>query len=544
MRLPWILPRTALDLLPAQPFKGLEKALSAALYISLCAAGLIGASGVWLITLGYDEAWILRGIQGILNTQPAETAVAPVLTTGGIFALAQVIMTGIFGTELWIQRSFSLVCTALIVVLVWKWSNRSAGTSLAGPLGIAALFATPGFFVLGTTAYATLPALLLVLASFGAYEALSPGTWRRRFVLGLLGGLAAATRFNCGFALPALLVVALFSGQDARRRQLTDVIIASAIGAGILFGCIFLYASVGNSGLVTTQQVTDSALRTSLINYPEYLNRWNTAEGFSPLPLLVLATCVGGFVISRSPERRNVDSSSFAPWAALLCFGWMAWAAWLVAAPIPHLRYIMPAVAAFWIVLGLGTASLHAWGLRCSQPIPRVAALLIALSCTVSSIGSTARNLIHGNGNVLAWEWAGQSRTSYFTRFRHKQYQVRAANYLRETTGEGEAVLALGLNQELGYLADRAVFEARVLSQRGFWDPKTLPRRIVLSPVLGNFLYLNMETRRWIDENCTLEAQFGPYSFYRVHGSYPEEFSFLRATGKTYSGHPLSSEYR
>ncbi len=502
----------------------------------------MGLSGIWLITLSYDEAWILRGIDGILNAQTAATAVPPVLTSGGLFAIAQVLIVGVVGSELWIQRSFSVLCAGLILLLVYKWARRLSDSPHAGALGISALIATPGFLVLGSTAYATLPALLLTLACFHVYVSFAAGTWRRRLSLGLLGGLAAATRFNCVFALPVLLLLALACPKQQRSKQVLDVVLASALGALVMMGCVFLYSSVGNSELVTAQQVTGSAFRSSLINYPNYLNSWNIAEGFAPFPLLVLASCVG--VLATFSSRNETAANSSSPAAALTLFGWMAWAGWLVASPIPHLRYLLPALAVFWICIGLGIACLHSYGQRNAQPWLRIAALVIALSCATSAIGSNARNMIHGNGNLLSWEWAGQSRVTYFTRLRHMQYQMQAAEYLRDTTEEGEAILALGLNKELGYLADRPVEEGRILADRGYWDPAKLPRRFFLSPVVGSFIYFKEEARLWIESNCSLEAQFGPYSFYRVDGSYPEEFSFLRASGKAYAGHPMSGEYR
>ena len=105
-------------------------------------------------------------------------------------------------------------------------------------------------------------------------------------------------------------------------------------------------------------------------------------------------------------------------------------------------------------------------------------------------------------------------------------------------------MLAIGLSRSLGYLAQRDILEINQLLRRGQWDPARMPRRLVLEPVVGNFLYLSDEARRWITDNTELEAQFGPYAFYRLTGTYPDDPKMLGGTTATYPGHPHAGSYR
>jgi hypothetical protein len=121
-------------------------------------------------------------------------------------------------------------------------------------------------------------------------------------------------------------------------------------------------------------------------------------------------------------------------------------------------------------------------------------------------------------------------------------HQREAVQHLLRTTAPGDRVLALVRDKELGYLAGRDVLELDVLKSRKLWDPRKLPRRLVMSPIMGNLLFLSAEGRAWLEQNCQLEASFGQYVFYKVLGEYPRDPAVLSGGVGKYTGHPLALE--
>jgi len=498
-------------------------------------------AGVFLITLGYDEAWILSGIQDILQPRALDVTVVPVLTSGGFFALGQLLVTALFGAELWPQRLFCFASMAAVVAIVWRWGMIYFGDMRSGALVVSALVATPGMAVLGSTAYATVPAFLLVLVSVAVFFGNFGSRALRITGTAALVGLASATRFECVLLLPALCLYAWFSQSEQKRRNVIDAVVASLLAVPVSAAFVTLYWLAGPQQIEHgVAQATGLAI--DYVDYTGLLNKWVISEAFLPLPMLVLATVLAFYF-----HRQQINGGHakwLCPWILLAPFGWFVWALWYLYAPIAHLRYVWPGLASFMVLLGFGIAGLYAWGRRNEAPGARIAALLLALSCVVAAIGATGRNLVLGNGDILSWEWAGDAPRAYFTRFRHIGYQRQAARYLRETTQPGERVLALGIGRSLGYLAQRDVLEIGQYTRRVRWDPARVPRRMVLEPVVGNFVYFSDEARRWIVDNTELEAQFGPYAFYRLTGSYPDDPTMLKGTTRIYTGHPHAQSYR
>jgi hypothetical protein len=273
----------------------------------------------------------------------------------------------------------------------------------------------------------------------------------------------------------------------------------------------------------------------AILDYPRLLNKWVIGESFMSPALLVLATLVGCVIIRRNDRRSSIVASILIP-----C-GWLLWIAWLARSPIPHLRYLWPALACFAVVLGFGLAYLHEWGQAQRQPLARIAALTLALTCIGSGLGSTLRDLVHGEGNILSWEWSRETPADYYRRFQYVHDQRAAARYLRDQTTPNEDIGVVGLDMELRYLTGRRLIPLQTLAQGNAWkDPTHLPRRLMISPMVGSYLYLRPQGHRWIEENCTLEAQFGRYSFYRVTGQYPPDPATLTLDAVRQPPHPLS----
>jgi hypothetical protein len=519
----------------------LDKALWLALMAltALCAVLLV--SGVFALTMGYDEAWILLGIEGIVRERAPEVAIAPVLTSGGLYALVQLAITAVAHNALWVHRLFTVACTLALGLWVYRLGREIAGEARGGLFVLAGLLLAPGTLVLGALAHATLVAFLLVLLALRTFELTAHHRPLRIVATGVLAGLAAATRLDCVTLLPALPIYAVMSGRAAKRERL-DALCSAALGGLVLLLSMRIYRAAGVAdGTEEASAAVAAGLNGLSINYPYLLNKWVIAQGFMPFPLMLGATLVGALLLRE--YRHTRDPARGLPfWAGLLPFAWLSTLAWLVKTPIPHLRYLWPALASFGLMLGLGFAAFERRSRERGTAGTRVLMLVLALSSLLASAGSTLRHLVHGESNILSWEWAGQSEAAYFTRFRYVIHQREAVQHLVRTTAPNERVLALVRDKELGYLAGRDVLEVDVLRSRKQWDPRTLPRHLVMSPIMGNLLFLSDEGRAWLEKNCELEASFGQYAFYKVVGQYPSDPAVLTARTGKYAGHPLALE--
>ena len=525
----------------SNPLSSLDKVLWLALLALtvLCAVLLVG--GVFALTMGYDEAWILLGIENILRARAPEVAIAPVLTSGGVYALVQLAISAVAHNALWAHRVFTVLCTLALAVWVVRMGRDIAGEPRGGLFVLAGLLLAPGTLVLGAMAHATLVAFLMVLLALRTFELTAEHRFVRITATGALAGLAAATRLDCATLLPALPIYALMSGPAAKRERL-DAIGAAAAGGLVLMVSMRLYRAAGvPDGTEEASAAVAAGLSAFAINYPYLLNKWIIAQGFMPFPLMLGATLVGALLLreyrhTRDPER------GLPFWGGLLPFAWLSTLAWLVQTPIPHLRYLWPSLASFGLLLGFGLAAFERRSRERGTAGTRVLMLVLAVASLSMSAGSTLRDLVHGESNILSWEWAGQSEVSYFTRFRHVLHQHEAVEHLLRTTGPGERVLALVRDKELGYLAGRDVLELDVLKARHLYDPRTLPRKLVMTPIMGNLLFLSAEGRAWLETNCKLEASFGQYAFYSVVGEYPSDPELLTGRTAKYTGHPLALE--
>jgi hypothetical protein len=499
-----------------------ERWLLRALVLALALAALMSLAATFLLTLGFDEAWILLGIDGIVHPVPRDLAVAPVISNGGFFAVGQLAVSAVAGRTLWPHRLFVLLCLVAALALVMRRGRRTARSTAAMWLAPAVLVGLPGTLVLGASGYASVPAFLLLLCVVELWETSETRRWVRRFVCGALAGLAAATRLEVAVLMPALIIVSLVQ-RDGRRRRLADSCVATLVAAPVLLACMTaLSHAVRIPGLDATTVSSMTGMRGALFDYPRLLNKWVIGESFLPPALLVLATLVAWVML------RGAGTTAFAAPAVLIASGWLLWLAWITRSPIAHLRYLWPALACFAVVLGLGLTRLHAWGVTHDEPVPRVAALLLALACVVTALGSTLRALAQGDANILSWEWSRETPIDYFRRFQHLHDQRAAAQYLRQHVSNDQTVAVLGLDMELRYLTGRHIVPLNTLSRDGAWtDPHRLPDRIVLTPMIGSYMYLTPAGYRWVDENCRLEAQFGRYCFYRVTGAYPKDPAVL-----------------
>ena len=125
----------------------------------------------------------------------------------------------------------------------------------------------------------------------------------------------------------------------------------------------------------------------------------------------------------------------------LLSFAWLLWLVWMYQAPLPHLRYLWPALASFAILSGAALAWLHVGGAKREEASFRIPALLTALSCLVFFYGASLRAIVFGEGDLMSFEWAGRSALHHYDTFEYPRHQERMAAYLMKAVAEDEEVV-------------------------------------------------------------------------------------------------------
>jgi len=517
----------------------LERLASGLLKAGIAAAPLLCVAGVFLITAGTDECWILSGIRGLAETGTYAKG-APfrsVHSTGGAYTLVMTLLYKLGGGRLEILRMASVAGLAGILWIFMGWAGRSAGKPQTSPwIAASALFALPGTFMLGSQAYGEILATLLLLAGAFLWTALPGESWGRRLGVGVLLGAAAATRINCLVALAALPLAAVLY-REKRRAEVLDAAVAVAAGAIVFYlqWNLLWWLSADPASRGASQSSFSRGMPWShplAYVIPLFLSYWSIGRDF--LPFFVLAMISAGWIVAR-PRLLAPRGGDF-----LLATGWLLWLAWHVQSPIPHLRYVWPGLACFAALAGLELSVLYEYASETGSTRGRTAVLMMALSFLVTGYADGARTMERGDGDVLSWEW--HRATSH--RFVHGPFRaIRSQKAFVERLKripEQERIATAGFDTALSYLTRRPIYNIgayyadRAGAYADYQDLSgltggPLPHWVVVTP----FVYLQPSSNlhpalyRWVEENCRLEAAIGPYLLYEVKGRFPSASATL-----------------
>jgi hypothetical protein len=214
----------------------------------------------------------------------------------------------------------------------------------------------------------------------------------------------------------------------------------------------------------------------------------------------------------------------------LLTFSVLLWGAWMVQAPIPHLRYLWPGLAGFAIVGGLVLAVLDSVPSEAAGPGARPATTWFALALLVCGYADAVRTYQHGDSDILSWQWHRAAASNIeFGPLRALRSQKAIVRRLEEIPS-GEGIATFGFDTALTLLTRRLIVpvaayypgaeEADYRISAG--TPR--PRWLVVTPFINRFPNgrVTPALHRWIEENCRLDCKFGPYLLYEVRGRYPE----------------------
>jgi hypothetical protein len=521
------------------PLERLESWLRITLWGALALAGCILVAGPFWLALGTDEAWILSSIQALSQPLEPDLAIVPTLTSGGPFALIHGSLFAAGVTALWVHRFVTLAFVALALVgarmlLPSAASGEEPGSDSNLLLGVG-LFAAPGALTLGGLGHAEWMATALSIFAVVLWNRTEGRRAARMLGCGVVLGLAMATRSPAIALAPGLLVWALISGPGWRGR-LVDAIGTLGVAFVLLGASIAIFAGLAADGAEPPVEKSLSIMGlTGLVpNYPRLLNRWLVGERLLPVGWLTVVTGAAAYWGCASARERNEPLPT---WTLLLLFAWSSWAAWMLRAPIAHLRYLWPGLGLLGVAVGITLVSMHRAASRRTDPTERTggraACLVLALALMVAPVVLGFRALVNGQPDLVMWEWSGQTALTYSRRFQHVSDQHEAAAWLREQVPASEGIAVFAQPFPLRYLSDAHVrAHWTYLDDAGREWRDAPPGWIVLQPHNHAFRYLSPEAHAWIEAECTLGAQFGSYAIYRVTGSWPDDLTIFQLHGR------------
>jgi len=368
---------------------------------------LVFLAAVRFLTVEADEAWILLSTMNAWAIPlPATSAVAsPTLTSGGLHLLIHGPLA-LVTSSIYPHRLVSLLFTGLLLTIVFRALRRMDRPTPTALAGTALFAAAPGLLL--QSALATPEIIATVFLVWACLH------WVRRgqssnidaVVSGILFGLSCATRVNCVIALPAILIFALLAGADWRTRLFRAALTTGIAAAMLALGMAAYYlAARSNNGAEAQQFFMESAGVSGGKSPTEFI--WAFAIGDRILPAWLIAAVGGAYLISIAKgPKRLADLEATRLSGLLLLIGLAGFAAWIAKAPIPHVRYLWPAIPCLWFA---GIIQLTQLRLAKQREYAALAFHALILTACGSRLAADALAVANGESLTLVYQANGMS---------------------------------------------------------------------------------------------------------------------------------------
>jgi len=323
---------------------------------------------------------------------------------------------------------------------------------------------------------------------------------------GVLFGLACATRMTCLSMLPAILVwsILMRRGWSAR---LVYPVLAIAMAALVWVAFVAAYFSAFGATRLSEFMVAfglSSGVSVPFEGIQMRLNYLVVGEGV--IPVLAILALVGWFM-SRLDEGKE-DRGTIELCGFLLLAGAAGWFAWVLKAPIPHIRYLWPAIPLLWlaaILLGMSALS------RSTRPkTVLMTHMVLILMCAAQGL-LNMRMLAVGDSLALVYEFARGTRLATQTNFFAPRKSQDTMASLMASLPSSATVYALAEEAAypMAFLSGRPVKSIRQ-------STKTSAEDYLLVQPSDYYRRTNWDLIGWVQANTTLMAQHGKYELRRV----------------------------
>ena len=365
------------------------------------------AAAARLLTLETDEAWILLSTAHAFGVPvPATSALgSPTVTTGGLHLLIHGLIA--FATmDVLVHRLVSVLAAAGLLWLGYRIFRATGSRAALAAAGAALFAAVPGFLLQAglATGEVIATALLIVAAVHWIWR--GAGSLQAAIVTGMLLGAAIATRVNlaaAAFALIAYVLLTRPQNEQVIRRAITAVVVGMVVAVAWVIAYYkageveaaggdrsYIGVATGLDGAKTLQKMLQSV---------EIANQH--------LPLLLVVAIAGAWLIGISKGSGSKPAERSSDLAGLLLFMGLAMlAAWILIAPIPHLRYLWPAIACIWLAGVL--LLLNHWA-QAQRAAPRLALHGLVIAACIYSLMVGLNALADGESLSVAYQAVGNS---------------------------------------------------------------------------------------------------------------------------------------
>lgn len=476
----------------------------------LIAFGLFCA-GTVLLTIEPDEAWsVVSAARAMGSPRALPYGVDhPVVTSGGLYALLQGLMFRL-DPSIVPHRLISIGFAVALVAVVYRLLTRLSNDRTAIALGLCFFVAAPGWYLVAPLALAEIIASTVLLLSLVYWTRQAGLSLTSALVAGVLFGVACATRMTCLGALPAIFVWSVLFRTDWRTRYLYSSL-AIAMAVVVFAGLTALYSQlfgVGNADAFFLYLQQSAGLDPNQ-KLERRINFLLSANAYLPILGIIAIT---SWYATRFRTHRN--SEAYRLGALLLLAGTLLLIAWLLRAPIAHVRYLWPAIPLLWIAVILaGLTHLNSSALRV---VPGFVHAIVLAACFIQIL-LTLRALAVSESITLEYEFSGRTPLSTFSQpFAARGHQADMSRL----------VSLLDANSKVYSIQPLAAIPVSFEAQRRILSIHHAPSfssrdHVLLLPSDLDLFKPSWRTIAWIENNTTLVQTYGDYSLRSVNKDSP-----------------------
>lgn len=482
-----------------------------ALYIALIGASIaLIFTAIHFFTIEIDEAFNLLSV-GQISGGPfsgKDFVAYPVLTSGGLFAAIHYVVLRVH-LPIEANRLVSVAFSCLTLLMVYRivksqWGNRSVAL-----LGVTAFVTVPGFVFVSGLAWAETVSAFLLIAATWHWTTHGSATLVGSVLSGVLFGLAMATRLTA--LVPALLAIVIWSLIYARTFPVGHGIVAVAIASAVFLLCVAIYCwQFHVSDFYGFLRHSLNATGTSRVKgLGVILDDLLVSEGIFPLYGLVAAGCAL-FLLPQAQTFAAVRPLCVLLWLIAV----IGWAAWILIAPFPYLRYLWPALPALWLC---GILLLLGWFVTLTPGRPRLVLQAVVLSAWSTQFALSVRQVALGETTTLVWQGTHQSPIDTFpfpsheTPLQARKEQYKFASIVAGIPKDAHIYIDYAdFSFPITFIAHRRANSIRDVKR---WEGDNF---LMLVPFDKNTIMLSQATREWIQSNTKLYDRAGDYALYKI----------------------------
>jgi 4-amino-4-deoxy-L-arabinose transferase-like glycosyltransferase len=470
-------------------------------------------TAIRFLTVEADESWNLLSVGQLAGAPFAPKGVlsAAVVTSGGLYAAIHYPLI-LAGLPIEVHRLMSFMFAVLTLATVYRIIRAQGAETWVGLFGVVAFMTVPGFLLQAGMAMAEMISTFLLIIGAWYWTNRGNSTLAGSAIAGVLFGMSCATRTSALIVLPAIAVWALLFGRRLLRPILHTLVACGVAFAVYAFCTAVYYILFHFTGSNEFTKYLGFSTGASYYRGPtSWMAYFLTSANLFPF----LALVVSAVALALGPPAGTfAKTRSFC--VLLVSIGVIGWVAWIVKAPIPHLRYLYPALPALWLA---GTLLLSGWLTVLESGRPRILLQVAVVSAWAAQFAISFREVYYGDSLAIVYEAVGLSpEKNRLAFFAARQDQEKLVSVV---TGLPDDARICALIKEVSYpitLLTGRRFESLSDSVRTNENCSYL----VMFPSDKNVWVPTSATEEWIRDNTNTYKRFGDYAIYEIKPGAPE----------------------